>query len=520
MDALAVFIPLLPLLAALLLGMGHFFGLLQGEAKESLVADISLWLMTLTCLMAFTLWGADSLGQNTGSYLLGDWLRSDTWAIPINFISTGLHVRLAALFALLLAVIMRFSVAYLHREAGYFRFFFAYNLFAFAMLWLALSGNAAMAFMGWEIAGLCSFLLIAYRYDRPEATANATRVFITNRIGDAGFLIGIGLSFYSLNTCNWLDLTHPAEALDEGIATGIASCFVIAAFAKSAQLPFSPWLARAMEGPTPSSAVFYGAVMIHAGVFLVLVLQGLLEQAPWVMGLLVVIGFLTALYSYLAGLTQTDIKSSLVFATTGQLGLMFMECGLGWWTLASLHLAGHAIVRGYQVLTAPSILYNVPDNPIQPIPRLVAQSHWLYLASLQRFWLDAMADWGLVKPTQQLAHDLSYFDDHYLDKLMTVSSPAINAIAGLAQLKEQSIGARLDNELDDFGHGSGLAGALTRWTAATLHWLEEHLVLRGISKATLGRSRALGRTANQIERSVLQPRFLVLFVFITLLVTF
>jgi hypothetical protein len=275
-----------------------------------------------------------------------------------------------------------------------------------------------------------------------------------------------------------------------------------------------------MEGPTPSSAAFYGAVMIHAGVYLLILLQALFEQAPLVMGLLVAVGLLTALTSYLIGLVQTDIKSSLVYACSGQLGLMFVECGLGLWELASWHLAAHAIVRGYQVLTAPSFLHNVHDNPIQPVAPFLANSRWLYVASVQRFWLEQIADWGLVKPVQQLALDLGYFDDKAVDRALGVTAPAINAAATLAQLKEQSLGARLDNTVDDFAHGSGLAGTLTQWTAAVSHWLEEHLVLSGISKATLGRSRNLGRIANQIERTLLRPRYLLLFVGITLLVTF
>jgi NADH:ubiquinone oxidoreductase subunit 5 (subunit L)/multisubunit Na+/H+ antiporter MnhA subunit len=464
--------------------------------------------------------GADLLGINTGSYLVGDWLHCDTLVVSLSFITSGINVRLAALFAVLLTLIMRFSVNYLHREIGYFRFFFIFNLFVFAMLLLVLSGSSVLTFFGWEVAGLCSFLLVAYRYERPEAAANATRVFITNRVGDAGFLLGIGLSFLCLNSVNWQDITHSNQALETGEATAIAFCFAIAAFAKSAQIPFTPWLARAMEGPTPSSAAFYGAVMIHAGVYLLILLQALFEQAPLVMGLLVVMGLLTALTSYLVGLVQTDIKSSLVYAASGQLGLMFMECGLGWWELASWHLAAHAIVRGYQVLTAPSLLHNVHDNPLQPVSAFLVRSRWLYLASVQRFWLEQIADWALVKPVQQLALDLSYFDDRVIDRALGVTAPVINAAATLAQLKEQSLGARLDNTVDDFAHGSGLAGTLTQWTAAVSNWLEEHLVLPGISKAALGRSRNMGRIANQIEHTLLRPRYLVLFVGITLLVTF
>ncbi|SJM91702.1 NADH-quinone oxidoreductase subunit L [Crenothrix polyspora] len=520
MDGLTVFIPLLPLLAGIIVGMGNFCRVFSGENKETLTADISLWAMTLSCLMSLVLLAADLLGKNTGTFNAGEWLRCDTLIVSVNFISTGFNVRIAALFAVLLTIIMRFSVNYMHRETGYFRFFFVFNVFASAMLLLVLSGSAVMTFIGWELAGLCSYLLIAYHYDRPIAVTNATRVFVTNRVGDAGFVLGIGLNVVWTGSVNWLDINNASIALEVGDATAISFCFALAAFAKSAQLPFTPWLARAMEGPTPSSAAFYGAVMIHAGIFLVIFLHTLFEQAPLVMSLLVAVGLLTAIYSFLVGLTQTDVKSSLVFATSGQLGLMFVECGLGFWQLASWHLAAHAIVRGYQVLTAPSLLHNVLDNPIRPVSPFLAKSRWLYVASVQRFWLDQMIDWGLVKPVQQLAHDLSYFDEHELDRFMAVSAPVMRAAATLAQLEEKSIGAHLDNDVDDFAHGSGLAGKLTQWTAALMHWLEDHLVLRGISQGADKKNRQLGYIVNQIERTVLRPRYLVLFVFITLLVTF
>jgi hypothetical protein len=142
------------------------------------------------------------------------------------------------------------------------------------------------------------------------------------------------------------------------------------------------------------------------------------------------------------------------------------------------------------------------------------------VASLQRFWLDQITDWALVKPVCGLAHDLSYFDDHIVDRVMGAPTPAIKAISSLAQLEEQMIGAHLDNESDKFAQGSGLAGKLTEWTAAILHWFEDRFVLRGIGKNAINYGRELGHIANKFEQSVLRPRYLVLFVFITLLVAF
>ncbi len=520
MDALAVLIPLLPFLAALLIGAGQLSGILNGEAGESATAIIASWAISMSSLLALVLLGADLLEKNTGSFNVGQWLASDTLNIRVNFITTGFSVILAALFAILLFIIMHFSINYMHKETGFHRFFFIMSLFASAMLLLVLSANAAGTFFGWEIAGLCSYLLIAYAYDRPVATSNATRVFVTNRIGEAGFILGTGLSYAWAGSINWSLLNASAAQLTTGQATGISLCFAIAAFAKSAQLPFTPWLARAMEGPTPSSAGFYGAVMIHAGVYLVCLLEPVFEQAPLTMAVLVAAGCTTAVYSFIVGLTQTDVKSSLVFATSGQLGLMFLECGLGFWQLASWHLCAHAILRSYLFLSAPSIIHNLHDNPVKTVAPFIAGLRWAYIASLQRFWLDQLTDWALVRPVLRLAHDLSYFDDHIVDQIMGVPAPAIRTISSLAQLEEKKIGARLDNEVDGFAHGSGLAGKLTQWFAAVMHWFEDRFILRGINKGASVYGRKLGHAANKFEQLILRPRYLVLFVLITLLVAF
>lgn len=520
MDALVVLIPLLPLIAATIIGIGHLFGIFSGEDSEIMTADIATWAISMSYLLSMTLLGADLLGKNLGFFSVGQWLGSDTLNIRVNFITSGFNIRLAVLFLLLLFIIIRFSINYMHREPGYHRFFFILCLFSSAMLLLVLSGNAVGTFIGWEIAGLCSYFLIAFAYDRPVAAHNATRVFITNRIGDAGFILGIGLSYAWVDSINWIKLNALSTQMTPGEATGIALCFAVAAFAKSASVPFAPWLARAMEGPTPSSAGFYGAVMIHAGVYLLILLQPVFEQAPFAMAVVAVGGLTTAVYGFIIGLTQTDIKSSLVFAASGQLGLMFLECGLGFWQLAGWHLCAHAIVRGYQVLTAPSIIQNVHDNPIKPVAPAIAGLRWAYIASLQRFWLDQITDRALVNPIRRLARDLSYFDDYIVDRIMGVPAPAIRAISTLAQLEEQTIGARLDNDSNDFAHGSGLAGKLTEWAAAVTHWFEDRFVLHGIGKDAIDYGRQLGHAANKFEQLILRPRYLVLFVFITLLVAF
>ena len=475
MDGLVALIPLLPFIAAALIGIGQLSGALRGEASESTTAIIATWAISMSCLLALVLLGADLLNKNTGQLNAGQWLSSDTLSIPVNFITTGFNVRLAALFSVLLVIVMHFSINYMHRETGFHRFFFILSLFASGMLLLVLSGNAVGTFFGWEIAGLCSYLLIAYAYQRPIATINATRFFITSRIGDAGFILGIALSYTWADSINWNDLNAVSAQLSRGEATGIALCFTLAALAKSAQLPFTPWLARAMEEPTPSSAVFYGAIMIHAGVYLVCVLQPVFEQATFAMAVLAVVGGITAVYSVIVGLTQTDVKSSLFFATSGQLGLMFLACGLGFWQLASWHLCAHAVVRCYQFLTAPSLRHTVQGNPVKPLTPFIARLRRAYIASLQYFWLAPITDWSLVRPLQRLAHDLGYFDDHILDPIIGAPASTLRTLLSRTQREE---------------------------------------------KKPETQARKLGHAVNKFEQLILRPRYLVLFVLITLLIVF
>lgn len=518
MDYLIVLIPLAPLIAAACIGVGHFAGVIMGEVSEKVTARIATTAITLSCLIALILLGQTWLGPPPlGIYNAGQWLQVGQFNVALDFMRGCIQLHLAALFAILLFITIRFSVNYMHREAGFHRFFMLLCLFAAAMLWLVLSGNAVGTFMGWEIAGLCSYLLIAYFYERPVAATNATRVFITNRLGDVGFILGISLSYSWLNSTQWIDIQSAAAQLPADKEHSLALCFTLAALVKSAQFPFTFWLTRAMEGPTPSSAVFYGAIMIHAGVYLIYLLRPLLEHTPLVMGLLAIVGLLTALYSFFVGLTQTDIKSALAFSTTAQVGLMFLECGLGWWTLASWHLGAHAVVRGYQFLAAPSLMHNVKDTPIQPVNPLLGKQSWAYHASLQRGWLEPLTERLVIHPVRDIAYDLRHFDNQVIDRLLGVTAPTLRSLSSFAQREEQRIGAHLDNDADTFASGSGLAGKLTQGSASLTHWFEQRFVLRNQEQQAVHHGRALGHVAHKFEQFILRPRNLVLLILILLL---
>lgn len=517
MDFLVVLIPLIPLLAAVFIGLDYLFKQKGRDIRDHFADVVVRTAMTLSCVLTIILLISDLLGINNGTYDVGQWLGSENLSINLFFITSGFSVIVAALFSVILVIVTRFSTFYLFKEPGFVRYLFIFSLFSTGMMLIALSGNAVLTFIGWEIAGLCSYLLISFAYDRPVATINATRVFVTNRVGDAGFILGIGLSFYYIGTTDWTSMNTMADQLTTPTATVIALCFTFAAFAKSAQLPFSPWLARAMEGPTPSSAVFYGAVMIHSGIFLIILLQPIFEQAPFVMGLLVAVGLFTAIYSFIVGLTQTDVKSSICFAITGQIGLMFVECGLGFWELASWHLCAHVIVRGYQVLTSPSLVFQVNGNPMHQVSKNLNSKRWLYNISLQRFWLDPITDRALIRPINGLGRDLDYFDSNVINRAMGSPTSAAMAISSLTQLEQKILTSGPNSDLNKLGRGKGVAGKLLEWAASAMSWFEERLVLRGVGIEMVDIGRQLGHAANTFDKLLLKPRYLVLFVFVVLM---
>ena len=501
-DWLIALIPALPLAAALWIGLAILFGQADGEAYERHTRRIALSASTGSLAATLVLIAARLAGTLPDQIMPGVWLTSGRYQVNLNFITDPLTLALLAVTTLGCLLVTRFAVNYMHRETGFHRFFMILSLFTAAMAVLVMSGNAVLTFIGWEVAGFCSYLLISFFQDRPVAASNATRVFVTNRAGDAGFLLGIALSFHWLGGADWVTVNAGAAGLSPEQAEVLAGCFLLAAIAKSAQVPLAPWLARAMEGPTPSSALFYGMVMIHAGVYLILRLQPLFEQSPIIMAVIAITGAVTALYGFLAGLTQTDIKSSLIFSTSGQAGLMFLACGLGFWRLALIHLCCHAIFRGYQFLSAPSILRQLGGERTRPVSNALAQRPGIYTAALQRFWLDDMIDGIIVRPVQRLASGLSRFDTRVIDRATGLPAPAVNALSSAAQWEEHHLGVRqmLERAPGAIDQEPGLAGRAAEWTAAVFHWIEEQLMFKTAGQRFAVASHRLGWGLNRLER--------------------
>jgi NAD(P)H-quinone oxidoreductase subunit 5 len=294
---------------------------------------------------------------------VGRWFGVGSYAFEVVLLADVLSLSFAFFAALLCGLVAAFSHRYLHREPGYQRFFLLLSLFGVGIQLIALAGSIEVAFAGWEFVGLSSALLVAFFHDRALPVKNGLITFVIYRISDIGIFWAAVLIHHYLATGRYLGFLGASwprgtTSLEPGQATLVALFLVLAAIGKCAQLPFSSWLPRAMEGPTPSSAIFYGALSVHAGAFLLLRMGPVLDRAPAVAAVLVVIGLGTAIHAMLVGRVQTDIKSALAYATLTQVGIILAEIGLGFRWLPLMHMLGHAVLRSVQFLRAPSILHD------------------------------------------------------------------------------------------------------------------------------------------------------------------
>ncbi len=496
-------VPGLPLLAALVPAMLQLVGATHGDGRERLSAAASLASLTLAFLLVLALALQGLITGWPGQVRLGDWFASGDFRVPLSFTLDGLSLGLGTLVTLIVLVATRFSVSYMHREPGFHRFFLGMSLFSGGILLLLFAGNAALVFVAWELMGIASWMLISYAYDRPTAARNAERAFLTNRVGDAGLMLGVALSWLWLGGLDWQTMEANAIGLPTLYVSLPVLGFLVAALAKSAQVPFTPWITRALEGPTPSSAVFYGAVMVHAGVFLLARLEPLLVHTSGVSALIAALGALTALFSWLSGYTQTDVKSALLFSVIAQVGLMFVAIGLGWFELAVWHAALHAAWRAWQFLSAPSYL-QLLTRPTPAAPRWLARSQRLYTAALQRFWMETLTDLLLTQPTQSLAQDFRAVD--------------ANVVSRLVGMPETRRAAELLADRSEVIKGRGLFGSLLAWTADRMNRFEQRLVLQS-GGGPLGRRLArLADWLKLIEEMLEQPRYLLVLIMATIVV--
>jgi NAD(P)H-quinone oxidoreductase subunit 5 len=479
MELIIGLILLLPGVTTATLGVGWLTGL---RFSERLIARLTGSCYSLATGLVVILAGW-MVSHNLQSVRLpiGNWFEVHTYRFPLLLQIDRLSLPLITLSVTLVGVIGAFSQRYMHREGGYLRFFFLLNLFGFGVLLLFLAGSFDLMIAGWELVGLTSVLLIGFFQQRSNPVRSALRVFLIYRVCDIGLLTGVAMLHHYVGAAT-VDrvFTHPwpdgASLLTGGQATVVGLLFLLAAMGKSAQVPFSGWLPQAMEGPTPSSAIFYGALSVHAGAYLLLRAQPLIESSLIVSVTVVIVGLLTAIHGTMVGRATVDAKTSIAYASLAQLGLIFAEIGAGLEWMALLHLSGHIVVRTLQFLRAPSMLHDhhrrysaAGGEPTatgayfeQMIP--LKLRIWLYRLALERGYHDVILERAVVGPLMGISRWLRDIEDRLA---VAIFGPARRATYPLGPLGRHRRPTSHQGELEErvrirpsrTSVGSGIGGA-------------------------------------------------------------
>ena len=405
--------------------------LLGGHVSECAMSRISkaihLFLVVIVVIISCAMWRGNMAAMHVS---LGDWFTVAEYGFPLSLLIDKLSLPLVGITVVLAGIVGSFSVRYLHRDPGYYRFFLLLHLFTFGALLVFTAGSLDLLVVGWEIVGITSVLLIGFFQYRPDPVRNALRVFATYRVADLFMLAAVFLAYHWFGTASWTvmfsgDWPDSICKLDGSGATLIAVLLAFAASGKSSQGPFCGWLPRAMEGPTPSSAVFYGAISVHAGAYLLLRAEPLIHHSMIASGLVVFIGLTTAFLGTLIHRTCADAKTSLAYAAQTQVGLIFAEIGFGWTTFAVIHLVGHAMLRTLQFLRAPSMLRDYHRVHAAAGGKLnqtggcyesllpFAEQVWLYRWALGRGFYDAILERWVIAPVLALARWLAVFEPRF-----------------------------------------------------------------------------------------------------------
>lgn len=406
--------------------LGFIISLFLPESKEKAISwtafgTVFLQLVGLVVFIIF--WIID--GAKDLNLLELSILKTAHYEFFIDFYFDQISAVYLFIGALLTSMITTYSRYYLHREKGYKRFFNTVLFFFFGYNLAILSGNFETLFIGWEIIGISSFLLIAFYRERYLPVKNAFKVFSIYRIGDVGLLLAMWASHHLFHENITFMKLNNYELVNEHlqnhsiIGIFIALCLACAAAAKSAQIPFSSWLPRAMEGPTPSSAIFYGSLSVHLGVFLMLRTFPFWEHQITMRIAIGLMGLTTSMAASVMARVQSSVKSQVAYSSISQIGIIFIEIALGFETLALIHFAGNAFLRTYQLLVSPSVVsYLIRDQfyNFKPREKAIEDSYpkkieyTLYILALKEFNLEGFLNMVLWKPLKIIGKSLDFLN--------------------------------------------------------------------------------------------------------------
>ncbi len=362
-------VPLLPLAGAVLAGVfgTAFGGNWLGRRLSHTLTIVGVLLAFILSAMTLKSVAMDGARFNETIYT---WMVVGGLKMEVGFLVDGLSAMMMCVVTFVSLMVHIYTIGYMEEEDGYNRFFGYISLFTFAMLMLVMSNNMLQLFFGWEAVGLVSYLLIGFYYNKPSATHANMKAFLVNRVGDFGFILGIGLIAAFAGTLNYSEafakggelakLTLPGTGWM--LVTVVCICLFIGAMGKSAQFPLHVWLPDSMEGPTPISALIHAATMVTAGIFMVARMSPLFELSDTALSFIMVIGGITALFMGFMGIIQNDIKRVVAYSTLSQLGYMTVALGASAYSVAVFHLMTHAFFKALLFLAAGSVILGMHHN--------------------------------------------------------------------------------------------------------------------------------------------------------------
>ncbi|CAD85677.1 MULTISPECIES: NADH-quinone oxidoreductase subunit L [Nitrosomonas] len=360
MENLYLLVPMAPLVGAIIAGLfGRRVGLIWSHRATIILVALSL----VSSIIIFV----DVLQGNTYNGSVYTWLTSGETIFEIGFLIDTLSATMMVVVTSVSLMVHIYTIGYMHGDPGYQRFFSYISLFTFSMLMLVMSNNFLQLFFGWEAVGLVSYLLIGFWYTRPTAIYANLKAFLVNRVGDFGFLLGIGLVLMYFGTLDYeLVFAHAEHMASRSVEiwpgqswmlmTVICLLLFVGAMGKSAQFPLHVWLPDSMEGPTPISALIHAATMVTAGIFMVARMSPLFEHSEAALSTVLVIGGITTLFMALVAVVQNDIKRVVAFSTLSQLGYMTVALGASAYSAAIFHLMTHAFFKALLFLGAGSVI--------------------------------------------------------------------------------------------------------------------------------------------------------------------
>ncbi|MDC6177584.1 NADH-quinone oxidoreductase subunit L [Ralstonia solanacearum] len=355
-------IPLAPLAGAAIAGLfgTKFFGEKIGRAASHTVTILGVAIAFILSALVLS----DVVNGASFNGTVYEWMTVDSLKMEVGFLIDSLTAMMMCVVTFVSLMVHIYTIGYMQEDPGYNRFFAYISLFTFSMLMLVMSNNFLQLFFGWEAVGLVSYLLIGFWFKRPTAIYANMKAFLVNRVGDFGFVLGIGLLLAYAGSLNYADVFAAREKLatigfpgtDWQMLTVACICLFIGAMGKSAQFPLHVWLPDSMEGPTPISALIHAATMVTAGIFMVARMSPLFELSDTALSFVLIIGAITALFMGFLGIIQTDIKRVVAYSTLSQLGYMTVALGASAYQVAVFHLMTHAFFKALLFLGAGSVI--------------------------------------------------------------------------------------------------------------------------------------------------------------------